>query len=59
MNIQVLVKNNYGTQVVYPTCEIGETFAQIAGTKTLTEEPRLLMKRLGYIFEAKVVGVTL
>jgi|TARA_R110002074_G_scaffold167662_1_gene328896 hypothetical protein len=59
MNIQVAVKNNYGTQVVYPTCEIGETFALIAGTKTLTEETRLLMKRLGYTFEAKVVGVTL
>lgn len=59
MNIQVLVKNNYGTQVVYPACEIGETFAMIAGTKTLTEETRQLMKRLGYSFEAKVVGVTL
>ena len=59
MNIQVLVKNNYGTQVVYPACEIGETFALIAGIKTLTYETRLLMKRLGYIFEAKVVGVAL
>jgi hypothetical protein len=54
MTIQVLVKNNYGAQVVYPACEIGETFAAIAGTKTLTDETRALMKRLGYHFEAKV-----
>ena len=59
MELQVEIKNNYGTQVVYPTCEIGETFALIAGTKALTYETRLLMKRLGYIFQAKVVGVEL
>ena len=55
MTIQVLIKNNYGSQVVYPTCEVGETFALIAGTKTLTDETRALMKRLGYQFEAKAV----
>ena len=55
MTIQVLIKNNYGNQVVYPTCEVGETFALIAGTKTLTDETRALMKRLGYQFEAKAV----
>ena len=54
MTLQVLIKNNYGNQVVYPACEIGETFAAIAGTKTLTDETRALMKRLGYQFEAKV-----
>ena len=59
MTIQVIIKTNYGTQVVYPSCEIGETFALIAGTKTLTDETRALMKRLGYTFEAKVVGVEL
>lgn len=53
MTIQVLVKNNYGTQAVYPTCTVGETFAQIAGTKTLTDETRALMKQLGYQFEVK------
>jgi hypothetical protein len=54
MTIQVLVKNQYGNQVIYPACEVGETFAAIAGTKTLTDETRALMKRLGYQFEAKV-----
>ena len=50
MNIQVTVTKNYGTDVVYPTCIVGETFALIAGTKTLTTETRELMKRLGYTF---------
>jgi len=55
MTVQVLIKTNYGNQVVYPTCEVGETFALIAGTKTLTDETRALMKRLGYQFEVKAV----
>jgi hypothetical protein len=59
MNIQVLIRNNYGTQAVYPTCLVGETFAEIAGTKTLTDETRALMKRLGYSFEAITRGVQL
>lgn len=58
MIIKVRVTNNYGTLAVYPACAVGETFAQIAGTKTLTDETRSLMKRLGYTFEP-VVEVTL
>ena len=50
MNLRVDIKNNFGTQAVYPTCQIGETFAKIAGTKTLTDETRALMKQIGYTF---------
>ena len=50
MVLTVEIKNNYGTQVVYPTCQVGETFARIAGTKTLTDQTRKLMKQLGYTF---------
>lgn len=50
MVLTVEIKNNYGTQAVYPTCHTGETFARIAGTKTLTDETRNLMKQLGYTF---------
>ena len=50
MDLIVTIRNNYGTQVVYPTCHIGETFARIAGTKTLTDETRALMKQIGYTF---------
>ena len=59
MIVQVQIKNNYGNQAVYPTCAVGETFALIAGTKTLTDETRSLMKRLGYSFELKVAEVAL
>jgi len=59
MNIQVTVTKNYGTDVVYPTCIVGETFALIAGTKTLTTETRELMKRLGYTFAGVSAQVVL
>lgn len=50
MDLIVKISNNYGRQVVYPTCHVGETFARIAGTTTLTDETRNLMKQLGYTF---------
>lgn len=58
--LQVKIKNNFGTEAVYPTCLVGETFAAIAGTKTLTDDTRALMKRIGYQFEiAGMKGVQL
>ena len=57
MEIEVLVRNNYGNKVVYPSCPVGEIFAMIAGTKTLTGETRALMGKLGYTFQAKVEEV--
>ena len=54
MVLTVEIKNNYGTQVVYPTCQVGETFARIAGTKTLTDQTRALMKQIGYTFTPRV-----
>ena len=59
MQLTVQIKNNYGAEVIYPTCEVGEAFAAIAGTKTLTDQTRLIMKQLGYSFVAKVQEVTL
>tara|TARA_R110002049_G_scaffold25133_1_gene88489 strand:+ start:756 stop:929 length:174 start_codon:yes stop_codon:yes gene_type:complete len=57
MKIKVEVKSNYGTEAIYPTCVVGETFAKIAGTRTLTYETRSLMKQLGYTFEALEVAL--
>ena len=59
MELTVKIRNNYGAEVIYPTCEVGEAFAQIAGTKTLTDQTRRIMKQLGYSFVAKVQEVTL
>lgn len=53
MQITVEVKNVYGVINVYPTCHVGDTFAAIAGTKTLTDQTRALMKQLGYTFTQK------
>ena len=50
MILTVEIRRNYGTQAVYPTCQVGETFARIAGTKTLTDQTRALMKQIGYTF---------
>ena len=54
MDLIVTIRNNYGRQVVYPTCQVGETFARIAGTKTLTDETRALLKQIGYTFTPRV-----
>jgi len=59
MQLTVKIRNNYGAEVIYPTCEVGEAFCRIAGTKTLTDQTRLIMKQLGYSFVAKVQEVTL
>ena len=48
--IVVEVRNNYGSQTVYPTCAVGKIFAEISGSKTLTKQTREAMKRLGYVF---------
>jgi hypothetical protein len=53
MEIQVEVKSIYGQEKIYPLCLAGETFAEIAGTKTLTTETIALAKRLGYQFIVK------
>ena len=50
MELKVIIKNNYGADAIYPVCQVGEAFARIAGTKTLTDQTRLIMKELGYSF---------
>jgi hypothetical protein len=45
----ILRKDNYGTPVYYPVCEASHALAEIAGTKTLTQQVlRTLTTRLGY-----------
>ena len=49
MEIIVTIKNNYGTEAIYPVCDNSHTFARIAGTKTLTRETIAQIKALGYV----------
>lgn len=48
MEITVRITSNYGARAVYPVCPVAQTFADIAGTKTLKPETINLIKKLGY-----------
>lgn len=59
MNITVKVRNNYGKRVIYPVCQSARSFADIAGTSTLTIQAIELIKQLGYEVEVQVQPETL
>ena len=46
--ITVKIKNNYGTECIYPVCPKAQNFADIADTKTLTPYVITLIKSLGF-----------
>ena len=49
----VRLATQYGQQVVIPLDEEALTFAEIAGTKTLTTATIKLMKKLGYMIQVE------
>jgi hypothetical protein len=53
MEITVRVVTNYGEKIYYPVCDRANWFAEIAGTKTLTENTRLCITKLGYTIKLK------
>ena len=48
MEIIVSIKSVYGNEQIYPVCAKAESFAAIAGTKTLTQQTLRQVKALGY-----------
>ena len=46
----VQVKNNYGSEVIYPICNNSRLIAKLAGTKTITDDAVKILKLLGYSF---------
>lgn len=56
-HIEVVIEPKYGKWVYYPSCEAAKTFAQIAGTKTLTEDTLALIKKLGYDIKASAKSI--
>lgn len=46
--IRVQIKNVYGNEVFYPACPTAQLFADVAGTKTITENTIRLLKAAGY-----------
>jgi hypothetical protein len=51
MTVQVRVKSVFGTDTVYPANAAAITFAEIAGTKTLTAATMRGIRALGYAVE--------
>lgn len=58
-SIVVKVVSQYGQKVIVPVCMSAITFADIAGTKTLTKESIKLIQSLGYAVNVKQEIVTL
>ena len=52
MKIEVIIEPQYGRWVYYPACKDAKVFAEIAGTKTLTENTLVQIKNLGYEIKA-------
>ena len=50
-NLKVFIKNNYGTDYVYPDCEFSNMITEITGTKTLTDSTIAKLSSYGYSFE--------
>ena len=48
MTIRVRAANQYGQWVYYPNCARAQTFAEIAGNKTLTQPVLARIQLLGY-----------
>jgi hypothetical protein len=48
MSITIELKWQYGNCAFYPLCETSKRFAQIAGTKTLTQDALRIIKAMGY-----------
>ena len=45
----VIVKNVYGTDLVYPACHVSKALCAIAGSKTLSEKTMREAKKIGLI----------
>lgn len=48
LTIRIELRDQYGKQVAYPVCDTAKAFADIAGTKILTDMTLLRIAGLGY-----------
>ena len=59
MQVTVIIISNYGREAIYPACPKSQTFAHIAGTKTLTRATLRHIKALGYTVNVEQPAVTI
>lgn len=58
--IQITIRNVYGNEQAYPVCPAANTFAEIAGSKTLTAGTLAKIRKLGVEIEVVALnGVSL
>ena len=50
-NLQVVVKNVYGNDLIYPACNTTKMITELTGTKTLVPYQINILKKIGYNFE--------
>ena len=53
MKLTVKIRQVYGNKVIYPACQLSRMVAQIAKTKTLTDDVIALLKRNGFAIEVE------
>jgi len=59
MKITVKIKTNFGNEAIYPACKMAESFAAIAGTKTLTRQTLATIKKMGFEIEIESPKISL
>jgi hypothetical protein len=51
MKLQVIIKNVYGNELIYPACEKAKLLAALANSKTITLQALTTIKKLAYTVE--------
>jgi hypothetical protein len=46
--VQVVIRETYGVERIYPVCEIANIFTRLTRQKTFSHENIALIKQLGY-----------
>ena len=52
-NLQVVVKNVYGNDLIYPSCHIANALIKLKNAKTFTKSDLNVFKSLGLIIKWK------
>lgn len=50
-NLQIVVKNVYGNDLIYPACNTTKMITELTGTKTLVPHQIKILKQNGYNLE--------
>ena len=51
MKIEIIIKNVYGNELIYPNCDTSKAFCKIAKTKTLSIANLEIISKMGYQVE--------